>query len=250
MPDDISRPTGKPTKEVKPRERRSNVDRSAATRRQILEATVRALDEFGYGAVTNHLVAELAGVSRGAMIHHFPTRQDLLAAVTEYAYGKMTEYRISELEKLQPGLPRFRGIINLAFETGGSPEGLAINEIRMGSRSDSDIAEAVTPMMGRIADDYGRFIGRHVRAAGLIPDKEMQGLSAAAALAAQTLAINRATNPSPQMVQNVLVMLKAAREHIIARQLGPEMALSLEQLEREPLPRRRRMRRMRRISRG
>ena len=54
-----------PHKTTKHTQRRSNVDRSAATRSRILDATIRALYELGYGAVTNHIVAELAGVSRG-----------------------------------------------------------------------------------------------------------------------------------------------------------------------------------------
>lgn len=215
--------------------RRSNVDRSAATRIQILEATVRALHRFGYGAVTNNVVAELAGVSRGAMIHHFPTRQALLVAMTEYAYAKLTAYRIAQLEKFERGLPRFRAIIDLAFETAHSPEGLAVQEIRAGVRSDPDIAKAVTPIMTRISDDYGRFLGRHVRAAGLVPDRELQGLSATVAMTARSLAINRVTYPSEQMIANVLLTLKLAREHIIERQLGPGMALTADKLESGPL---------------
>ena len=58
--------------------RRSNVDRSRQ-RAQILDAAISAPNEFGYGAVTNDVVARLAGVSRGAMNHHLPARRELLA---------------------------------------------------------------------------------------------------------------------------------------------------------------------------
>lgn len=95
-----------PTRTVEPArprpERRKNVDRSAATRRQILEATIQCLDQWGYGAVTNIKVADAAGVSRGAMMHHFPTRQALIVATVEFAYASQSVFRAAELAKLAP----------------------------------------------------------------------------------------------------------------------------------------------------
>jgi AcrR family transcriptional regulator len=202
------------------RERRSNPDRSATTRKQILEATIRCLHDHGYGAVTNIRVADAAGVSRGAMMHHFPTRQALLVATIEYAYTKLATWRANELAKLEPGLPKFRALIDLAWATSRMPEGLAVNEVRIGSRSDPEIAAAVTAMMSHIADDYGRFIGRHVREAGLTPDNELQGFSATVAMTVRSLAIDRITYPNEALVENILGTLKSMRESIIARQLG------------------------------
>jgi AcrR family transcriptional regulator len=214
-------------------ERRRNVDRSAATRSQILDATIRALYQFGYGAVTNHLVAELAGVSRGAMMHHFPTRQALMVGAMDFIFAKLTAHRVAELEKCEPGLPRFRRIVDLAFQIASSPAGVAHNEIRAGSRSDPGIAAAVTPIITQISDDYGRFVGRHMREAGLTVDAELRGLSGVIAMTAQAMTINRATYPSQPMFANVVLCLKVARENIIARQLGPGKAMTLEQIKAE-----------------
>ncbi len=233
----MSKDNGTSFKKQRSPERRRNVDRSAATCKQILEATITCLHERGFGAVTNIRVAEAAGISRGAMMHHFPTRLSLLVATVEYAYEKLGQYRRGELEKLEPGLPRFRALIDLAWATARMPEGLAVNEVRMGSRSDPELAKAVTPMMSHIADDYGRFLGRHVRAAGLTPDKDLQGLSATVAMATRSMAIDRFTHPSPQMVENVLASLRAHREDIIARQLGPQFAERQHPPRFEPMPR-------------
>lgn len=205
-------------------ERRKNVERSAATRRQILDATVRCLEAWGYGAVTNNRVADEAGVSRGAMMHHFPTRQALIVATVEHAYAKLAEYRAAELAKLEPGLPRYRRIVDLAIVTQRMPEGMACNEVRIGSRSDPEIREAVTPMMSRISDDYGRLFGRLARQAGLTPNRELQGFTATSAMAARALAINTFTYPRGQIVENVLWTLQSLSEDIIARQLGEHIA--------------------------
>ncbi|MFE5510003.1 MULTISPECIES: TetR/AcrR family transcriptional regulator [unclassified Streptomyces] len=59
-------------------------DRSRATRQRLLEAAVSCLAEHGWAGSTVSVVAERAGVSRGAAQHHFPTREDLFTAAVEY----------------------------------------------------------------------------------------------------------------------------------------------------------------------
>ncbi len=59
-------------------------DRSRATRQRLLESAVTCLAELGWSGSTVTVVAEHAGVSRGAAQHHFPTREDLFTAAVEY----------------------------------------------------------------------------------------------------------------------------------------------------------------------
>lgn len=222
-----------------PSERRKNADRSAATRRQILEATVRCLDAWGYGSVTNIKVADEAGVSRGAMMHHFPTRQALIVATVEYAHEKLSEFRRTELEKYAPGLPRFRAIVDMSVVTQTLPEGMACNEVRIGSRSDPEIRAAVTPTMGFISDEYGRLVASLAREAGLKPNREIQALTATMAMAARSLAINTFTYPRANIDESVVWMIRNIREDIIARQLGEQAAqrpapLPEKRLAKEP----------------
>lgn len=211
---------GAPTR----RDRRKNAERSAATRKQILEATVQCLDASGYGAVTNIRVADLAGVSRGAMMHHFPTRQALIIATVEYAYETLNQYRAIEAAKSPPGLDRYRLIMNLSLVAQRMPEGMALNEIRIGSRSDLEIRDGVTPMMSAISEDYVRMVSRIAREAGLKATRELHGLTGTVAMATRALAINTFTYPSPRVGDNVSWTLQTMREDLIARQLGKDKA--------------------------
>lgn len=194
------------------------------------------MDTGGYGSVTNLRVADEAGISRGAMIHHFPTRQALLAAVLEYSYRTVNEYRMKELSKVAPGLPRYRALIDIGWTTARMPESISSNEIRTGSRSDPEIRDAVTPMMSRLSDEYGRLVGKLAREAGLTPTPELQGLTAITVMTMRSLATNTFTYPREQMVRNALLALKITREHIIADQLGRSKALSIEELAKDPPP--------------
>lgn len=69
---------------VTPTAKEPKQDRSRATRQRLLEAAVACLAEVGWAGSTVSVVAERAGVSRGAAQHHFPTREDLFTAAVEY----------------------------------------------------------------------------------------------------------------------------------------------------------------------
>ncbi|MET7567072.1 TetR/AcrR family transcriptional regulator [Streptomyces sp. NPDC005492] len=79
-------------------DRRPKQDRSRATRQRLLEAAVSCLAEHGWAGSTVSVVAERAGVSRGAAQHHFPTREDLFTAAVEY----VAEERSTALRSLFP----------------------------------------------------------------------------------------------------------------------------------------------------
>lgn len=57
--------------------------RSLATRERLVRATIEEIYAVGYHAATTHGIAERAQVSRGALLHHFPTRGDLVLAALE-----------------------------------------------------------------------------------------------------------------------------------------------------------------------
>ncbi|MFG2290907.1 TetR/AcrR family transcriptional regulator [Streptomyces sp. NPDC048595] len=76
-------------------------ERSRATRLKLLEAAVSCLAERGWSGSTVSVVAERAGVSRGAAQHHFRTREDLFTAAVEHVADK----RQGALKAVAPNLP-------------------------------------------------------------------------------------------------------------------------------------------------
>ncbi|RJQ78823.1 TetR/AcrR family transcriptional regulator [Pseudonocardiaceae bacterium YIM PH 21723] len=76
-------------------------DRSRITRQRLLEAAVICLANQGWAGSTVSVVAERAGVSRGAAQHHFPTREALFTAAVEF----MTKVRYDELRRRVDRLP-------------------------------------------------------------------------------------------------------------------------------------------------
>ncbi|MGF3025522.1 TetR/AcrR family transcriptional regulator [Methylobacterium aquaticum] len=64
--------------------RRTQEQRSAETRRALLEATIRLLHSDGYFRLTTPAIAREAGISRGALNHHFASKEDLLISALEF----------------------------------------------------------------------------------------------------------------------------------------------------------------------
>jgi AcrR family transcriptional regulator len=202
------------------RERLTNNERTARTQAYILDACVDCLNRYGFGATTTHKVAEMAGLSRGAMSHHYQGKAHLMAAVIRYAYERQCERRIEVLDKIPEGMPRFLQLLDLAWETAQLPYGMAINEIRVASRSDEQLAAAITPITRSIAADYGRFLGHHVKAAGLTSDAALRGVTQTWTMALRALAMDRVTHPDQEFVESVLATLRGTRDAVVANQLA------------------------------
>ncbi|WEK44054.1 MAG: TetR/AcrR family transcriptional regulator [Candidatus Sphingomonas colombiensis] len=135
------------------RVRRTQAERSAGTRSALLAAAIRTLHEHGYGATTTMLVAEQAGVSRGAMLHQFRTKADLMTFVVEEVYAEELE-RYAERFRVMSG-PReiVLAYPEVVWEVLSRPSGVAVLEILQGSRSDRVLAEKLAPIQARIEND-------------------------------------------------------------------------------------------------
>lgn len=89
-----------PTVASEPQRPRTKAERSAATRARLLDATIDCLIELGWSGTSTTEVVRRAGVSRGAQVHHYPTKEDLvLAAVEHLCTRRMGEYRAA-IERL------------------------------------------------------------------------------------------------------------------------------------------------------
>lgn len=71
--------------------RRSQEERSSETRLKLIDATLDVLHERGYARTTTADIADLAGVSRGALNHHFESKDDLVAQAASRMLRRSTD---------------------------------------------------------------------------------------------------------------------------------------------------------------
>lgn len=79
--------------------------KSAKMRDSILDAALDCFVTIGYASTTTAKIAEKAGVSRGAMLHHFPSKTELIQAAVEYLHDKLVALYSLNIEKITHDLP-------------------------------------------------------------------------------------------------------------------------------------------------
>lgn len=82
---------------------RSLQSRSAVTRAKLIEATLNVIHEVGFKAASTELFAKQAGVSRGAMLYHFPTRHDLTVAASQHLLRGGSQAIHDKVEEVNAG---------------------------------------------------------------------------------------------------------------------------------------------------
>ncbi|HVW81900.1 MAG TPA: helix-turn-helix domain-containing protein [Mycobacteriales bacterium] len=118
--------------------RRTQAERSAATRALIIRATVDSLVELGHAGTTTLEVQRRAGVSRGALLHHFRSRAELLVAAVDELFAAQREAFYAA--------PKRRGIdegIDALWRTFNSPLAVAADELWSAARNDAELREAL-----------------------------------------------------------------------------------------------------------
>src|SRR5215207_8751231 len=85
--------------------RRTQADRTAATRAALVAAARRLFGEHGYAAIGTEQIAQAAGVTRGALYHQFADKADLFAAVLEAVEVDLTQRLIDVVAAMPPDDP-------------------------------------------------------------------------------------------------------------------------------------------------
>src|ERR1700683_3235916 len=103
------------------RVRRTQAQRTAAMRPRLLDATIECLVTYGYAGTTTPRVAELAGVTRGAQIHHFKSKEDLVVAAVEHLAQQRAQAAIRELSRVQASPDPVATILDFLWEAHQGP---------------------------------------------------------------------------------------------------------------------------------
>lgn len=131
-------------------------ERSRAMRQRLLEATVECLVADGWSGTSTTLVSQRAGVSRGAQLHHFPTKNDLVLAAVEH----LSDLRGEELRESARGLPRgrrrTRAVLEMFADHFTGPVFTAALELWVAARTDQTLHAAVVPLEQRVGREAHR----------------------------------------------------------------------------------------------
>ncbi|PXX06300.1 TetR family transcriptional regulator [Mycolicibacterium moriokaense] len=125
------------------RSRRTQGERTAATRAALLDATLDALVEVGFKGTTTTEVARRAGVSAGALQGHFPTKSELLAAAVTYSLDRRVEEFGVLMAGLDPAADKLDEAIDLLWSMFCGSTYTSSHELWVAARTDPELAPAV-----------------------------------------------------------------------------------------------------------
>ncbi|ORA31753.1 TetR/AcrR family transcriptional regulator [Mycobacterium aquaticum] len=126
---------------IRTRTRRTQAERTAETRAALLDATLDLLAESGYKATTTTAVTHRAGVSMGALLHHFPTKSDLLTAAIGHAFDRRThEYR-QAMAATDLGADPLDSSLDLLWSMCSGPTFTVFVELWVAARTEPELIE-------------------------------------------------------------------------------------------------------------
>jgi AcrR family transcriptional regulator len=135
------------------RVRRTQRERSAAMRERLLDAAIDCLFELGYAGTTTIEVAARAGVSRGAQLHHFPTKEQLVAlSVRHLLARRLREYReaMAALPAVEDGRS---AALDVLWEMTSSRAWYAWMELVVAARADPELRKTMSELEGQFLDE-------------------------------------------------------------------------------------------------
>ncbi|MEO0549722.1 MAG: TetR/AcrR family transcriptional regulator [Pseudomonadota bacterium] len=114
--------------------------KSAQTRITLLTATVKCLAKHGYAQTTTQLVANSANISRGAMLHHYATKTELITSTIDYIMYRRMEAYYREISKLSDNQRVEQGHgVEVYWNTILTSDYQAFLELSVASRTDKEL---------------------------------------------------------------------------------------------------------------
>lgn len=180
--------------------------KSAQTRARLIESTIRCLVKFGYSGTTTPKVASEAGLSRGAMLHHFENGGALMqATIAELLDRRLRAFRRAV------GSPSsdVRTLVRTYWKQLLSPSFVAFIELAIAARTDKNLARILEPAQAEFRERW------YELAVQLFPawQQDRKAFDLALALTQNTvegMAINRLIHGCDErMIDSVLDNLEA-----------------------------------------
>jgi len=134
-----------PLKHAPPR--RTQSERRARTRKALLDATVETLVDVGYARMTTRGVAERAGVSIGALQHHFESKSELVAAAMEHLIAELSRELVARAPTASRSERKLaETLLDALWELHKGPLMAAVAELAVAARTDPALRTRFAPV--------------------------------------------------------------------------------------------------------
>jgi AcrR family transcriptional regulator len=134
------------------RPRQTQTERVEAMRARLLAATIDCLVESGYSEMSTNDVVRRAGVSRGALAHHFPTKAELVVAAAERLVTERAEQFRGKFRELPPAQRTVEEALEVLWSFFDDPSFAAFAELTVAARTNPELRAVIAKTPDQIAD--------------------------------------------------------------------------------------------------
>lgn len=128
--------------------------KSASTRKVIVEAALQCLIKYGYTQTTTPRIAQEAKLSRGAMMHHFSNRQMVIRAAIEYLHAKRLRAFRRAISNLPENQPHVHEALEAYWTHVNHPLFMAFHELAVAARTDKRLEDMLRPTQAAFYEEW------------------------------------------------------------------------------------------------
>ena len=147
-----------------PGTRRSQHERSEQMRQRLVDAVLQSLQNHGYAGTTISRIIDIAGVSRGAPLHHFATKAELIEAAAQQLVRRIYKEFNQAIQQLTPSENTLEDFIFTAWQVvTAQPDSIAFAELLLESQRDQNLAAILQKLWTNIYLSLESFAGLHLQ---------------------------------------------------------------------------------------
>jgi AcrR family transcriptional regulator len=140
--------------------RRTQAQRSAEMRQRLLDATVACLIDYGYAATTTARVVEKAGVTKGAQLHHFPSKESMVIAAIDYLARQRAQAAIGKIGRVEDSDDPAAAVLEFLWESHQGPMFVATVELWVAARTNPALVDEVKRVEPLVTDTLTAAVGQ------------------------------------------------------------------------------------------
>jgi AcrR family transcriptional regulator len=187
--------------------RRTQAERSASTQQRLLDATVACIVEQGLKQTSTTEVCRRAGVSRGAQLHHFPTKAGLVAAAVEHLVARRHDEFRAAYARIQGGAAGLTAVVEALWRIYSGPTLHAWQELTVAARTDAELRRLMVEVNQRFftlaQDTLAGLMGAAART-----DPELAAATRLTLAVLDGLALNQVLEDDERVARGVLALLE------------------------------------------
>lgn len=188
-----------------------------AARLKLIEAAISSLNTRGYHQTSTVVVTKDAGLSRGTLLHYFPSKADLMLAVGAEISARRRQYTMDAMEAAGSLRNQFSQLIPVLWDSFKGPMGVARIELMMGGRSDAEVREKLLDLNAEVDRRLKDNLWRIVEPLGVKDRAAADVMTQFYTSALRGLAVDARVTRKPGDIEAAVAMLQVKMEEELDR---------------------------------